>query len=76
MSKNLEKVMTDAMELPPALRAFMAERLIESLDTEDVPELSVKWKKEIHRRSLNVDRGLASLHSAETVFKKAFASLK
>jgi Putative addiction module component len=76
MSKTLEKVMTDAMGLPPTLRAFMAERLIESLDTEDVPELSIKWKKEIHRRSLNVDRGLASLLSTDTVFKKAFASLK
>lgn len=75
MNKTMEKVMLEAMELPPALRAFMAEQLIESLDTEDVPELSIKWKKEIHRRSQNVDRGVAALHSAETVFKKAFASL-
>ena len=75
MTKTLEKVMIGAMELPPALRAFMAERLIESLDMEDAPELSIKWKKEIQRRSLNVDRGLAALHSAETVFKKAFQSL-
>ncbi len=75
MSKTMEKVMLDAMALPPALRAFMAEQLIESLDTKDVPGLSMKWKKEIRRRSLNVDRGFAELHSAETVFKKAFASL-
>jgi putative addiction module component (TIGR02574 family) len=75
MSKTLEKVMVDAMELPPALRAFMAEQLIESLDRKDVPELSTKWKKEIRRRSLDVDHGLTTLHSAETVFKKAFASL-
>jgi hypothetical protein len=67
--------MSDALELPPALRAFMAEKLIESLDSSDVPALSSKWKTEIRRRSMEIDLGIAKLHSADTVFKKAFASL-
>jgi putative addiction module component (TIGR02574 family) len=75
MSKTLEKVMMGAMELPPALRAFMAERLIESLDTAETPALSAKWKAEIRRRSLEVDHGVAKLHAADRVFKKALASL-
>ena len=75
MNKTLEKVMSDALELPPALRAFMAEKLIESLDSSDVPALSSKWKTEIRRRSVEIDQGIAKLHSADAVFKKAFASL-
>jgi putative addiction module component (TIGR02574 family) len=75
MSKTLEKVMMGAMDLPPALRAFMAERLIERLDSAETPTLSAKWKAEIRRRSLEVDQGVARLHTADRVFKKALASL-
>ena len=35
--------MTEAMGLPPVLRAFVAEKLIESLDAPDAPALSAKW---------------------------------
>ncbi|HAJ79408.1 MAG TPA: addiction module antitoxin RelB [Fibrobacteres bacterium] len=75
MSKTLEKVMSDALELPPALRAFMAEKLIESLDSSEVSALSSKWKTEIRRRSMEIDQGIAKTHSADAVFKRAFASL-
>jgi putative addiction module component (TIGR02574 family) len=72
MSKTLEKVMSDALELPPTLRALMAEQLIESLDSAEAPVLTSKWKTEIRRRCVEVDQGIAKLHSADAVFKKAF----
>ena len=75
MSITAEKVMTDAMGLPPVLRAFVAEKLIESLDAPDTPPLSTAWKREIRRRCAEADRGSVKLLDADAVFAKAYASL-
>jgi len=70
-----EKVVSEALELPPSVRAFVAEKLIESLDAPDVPRLSAKWKTELRRRCAEVDRGTVSLCATESVFKRAYAAL-
>lgn len=67
--------MTEAMGLPPALRAFVAEKLIESLDASDSATVSAKWKKEVRKRCAEVDRGAVKLRDADAVFAKAYASL-
>jgi hypothetical protein len=76
MSTTAEKVMTEAMGLPPMLRAFVAEKLIESLDAPVSPPLSAKWRKEVRRRCAEVDRGAVKLRGADAVFANAYASLK
>ena len=68
--------MTEAMGLPPMLRAFVAEKLIESLDAPASLPLSAKWRKEVRRRCAEVDRGAVKLRGADAVFAKAYASLK
>lgn len=75
MTTTVEKVIHDAMALSTPLRAFVAERLIESLDYEVAPPLSTKWKAEIQRRCNEIEHGTAKMQSAETVFKRAYASL-
>ena len=75
MNVTAEKVVSDALDMPPALRAFVAEKLIESLDLAEAPRLSAKWRKELRRRCIQVDRGVAKLRDAETVFAEASASL-
>lgn len=75
MSTTAEKVMTEAMGLPPALRAFVAEKLIESLDAPDASPLSAKWKKEVRRRCAEMDRCAVELRDADKVFAIAYASL-
>ncbi len=75
MNITAEKIVTDAMELPPALRAFVAEKLIESLDETDSLPLSAQWKEEIRRRCAEIDKNSAQLRDADAVFKKAYASL-
>jgi len=75
MSTTAEKVITEAMGLPPTLRAFVAEKLIESLDAPDSPPLSAKWRKEVRRRCAEVDRGSVKLRDADAVFAKAYAFL-
>ena len=67
--------MTEAMGLPPVLRSFVAEKLIESLDASDVPALSAKWKNEVQRRCAELDRGVVELHDADAVFTRAHAVL-
>ncbi len=56
--------MVDAPGLPPPLRAFVAERLIESLDIPDADPLSVRWREEIRRRCTELDRGAVELRVA------------
>lgn len=75
MSTTVERVVTEAMELPPSLRAFVAEKLIESLDAPDSPPLSAKWREEIRRRCAEVDDGAVDLHDADKVFARAHATL-
>ena len=71
MKATAEKVMSEALELPPTLRAFVAEKLIESLEAPRSPRLSGKWKREIRRRCAQMDRGAVRLLDANTVFAKA-----
>ncbi|WP_028570954.1 addiction module protein [Desulfonatronum lacustre] len=75
MATIAERVVTEAMALPPAQRAFVAEKLIESLDVPDTPPLSVTWKEEVRRRCARMDRETLDLRDAEKVFAKAYSSL-
>ncbi len=76
MSTTAEKVVADAMALPPQLRAFVAEKLIESLDVPDAPQLSAPWQEEIRRRCAEMDRGTVELGDVDRAFAKAYAALK
>lgn len=57
------------------MRAFVAEKLIESLDACDGPPLSAKWREEVRRRCAEMDSGATELRDADMVFAKAYASL-
>jgi len=74
MSAKAEQIVADALELPAAARAFVAEKLIESLDADAGAELSPAWKQEIRRRCQEIDRGQVKLRDAEAVFSKAQVS--
>ncbi len=75
MSTTAEKIVSEALELPPAARAFVAEKLIESLDTALGSELSPKWREEIRRRCREIDQGMVELRDAESALARAFATL-
>ena len=53
----------------------LAEKLIESLDTEPGPELSPAWREEVRRRCREVDEGLVALRDAEDFFTRAHSEL-
>ena len=51
MGMTVEQLVSEALDMPAPIRAFVAERIIESLDVTDTPnDLSPEWKAEIERR--------------------------
>jgi putative addiction module component (TIGR02574 family) len=74
--RSVKKIVSEALELPPSLRALVAEQLIESLDEEVSSELSPAWRAEILRRCAEIDAGTAELLDADEVMARAFASLE
>lgn len=85
MSMSADKIVTEALALSPQARAFVAERLIESLDaapgtpgTPGTPgnELSPAWCEELAKRCREVDEGTVQLRAAADVFAKAYTSLE
>ena len=75
MSITAEKLVAEALELPLQIRAFVAEKLIESLDDAPGNELSPMWRKEVRGRCREMDEGIVELRSAEEVFAKAYAAI-
>ena len=75
MSSTVEQVVSEALELPPSVRAFVVEKPIESLDIVSGDELSPKWREEIRRRCAEIDQGAAELRDAESVFTRAYSAL-
>lgn len=75
MSTTAEKIVAEALGLSAQQRAFVAEKLIESLDVPDSPALSAKWRKEVRRRCAEMDRGAVGLRDADKVFAKAYTAL-
>ena len=75
MATVAEKIVSEALELPPPVRAFVAEKLIESLDAASGAELSPQWREEIRRRCAEIDEGAAELRDAEAVFARAYSAL-
>ncbi len=75
MSPTAERLVEEVLEQPRSVRAFMAEKLIESLEVQSAPELSDAWKTEIQKRCREIDNGQAELRDAEDVFKRAYATL-
>jgi len=61
--------------LSPQERAFVAEKLIESLDSEPEVALSAAWQEEIHKRCREVDEGTVELRDAEEVIARVYAAL-
>ncbi|MBU4285501.1 MAG: addiction module protein [Verrucomicrobia bacterium] len=75
MSITAAKIVSEALDLSPQARAFIAERLIESLDATPGSDISPAWREEIQKRCREVDKGLVELRDATDVFAKAYAAL-
>ncbi len=76
MTNQTDTILNDALKLPLTVRAYVAERLIESLDEEKDLPLSPAWQEEIERRRLEVENGTVSLIPAEEAFAHAHRTIE
>lgn len=76
MSSKTEHLMKQTLELPSQVRAFLAEKLLESLDFEEPFDLSSEWREEIDRRCRQIDEGRVQLTAGDEVFKEAVQRLQ
>ncbi len=75
MSERIDKIVAEALGLPAPLRAFIAAKLLESLDVDGDQELSPEWKEEIRKRCKEIDEGAVHLVEADDAFAKAYSKL-
>jgi putative addiction module component (TIGR02574 family) len=68
MPATLERIADEALSLPAQSRAFLAEKLLESLDREEDLPASDAWIAEVKKRCQEFEDGLALGIPAEEVF--------
>jgi putative addiction module component (TIGR02574 family) len=72
MSKALEEITKEAMDLPPRQRLELAGLLLESADAAADPEVEAAWDTEIRDRIRAIDEGRVTGSSAyEDVMREA-----
>jgi hypothetical protein len=72
---ELEKLETEALKLIPRLRARLAEKLLQSLETLSDAENERLWAEEALRRDEELETGAVAGRAAEEVFREARARL-
>ncbi|MFZ2445750.1 MAG: addiction module protein [Syntrophobacteraceae bacterium] len=70
MSSRSTQVLKEALTLPPAERAEIAERLLSSLDAPSQKEIDELWGKEAEDRLDAFDRGEIKAVPAKQVFER------
>lgn len=75
MDEKTEKTINEVLGLPVQIRAWLAEKLLESLDEGESFEISDDWRKEILMRCKQIDDSQVELKDAEEVFKAAMGAL-
>ena len=57
MNAELNRLLKDALRLPPEARGALAVHLLDSLDTQVDPDAEAAWDAEISRREREFDSG-------------------
>jgi putative addiction module component (TIGR02574 family) len=70
VTTEVHSVLAAALALPPADRAVVAERLLESLSDADQAEIDAAWAEETLRRLKAFDEGTVKATPAEEVFRE------
>ncbi|HET6401850.1 MAG TPA: addiction module protein [Candidatus Kapabacteria bacterium] len=72
MDRDVNRVIEEALELPPEDRLRVAERIYESMPED---EITTAWLDEAERRQAEWDAGLVEGVNIEDVLKKARARI-
>jgi len=75
MHRPSEKLVIQALNLPAQSRAYLAEKLIESLDVEAGTDLDINWKNKVVRRCREIDEGHAELTPSDKIFTQVLSAI-
>ena len=70
MSRTLEEIATEAMELTPDARAALAKQLLDSLAEPTPEEVEKSWVAEANRRYRELQAGKSRAFPSEEVFER------
>jgi putative addiction module component (TIGR02574 family) len=76
MKQSLEQVAEEILRLPHESRAYLAERLLESLDETEDFSVNPAWLAEVKRRLQEIDNGAVKCKTADEVFANLEQELK
>ncbi|MDA0839733.1 MAG: addiction module protein [Planctomycetota bacterium] len=68
---ELHRLAEDLLSLPPLSRAYLADRLVDSIDQYAEPEIEAAWRSEVERRLEEYEEGKVEGISSEEVFRQA-----
>lgn len=70
MPLTLEQLTSEAMKLPATLRILLADKLVESLDAEELDEIQRLWSVEAIRRRDEIRSGKVQAIPGEEVLEE------
>ena len=70
MSLTLEQITEEAMQLPATSRALLADKLVESLESEELDEIQRLWSAEAIRRRDEIRSGQVQPVPGEEVLEE------
>jgi len=76
MPRTLGELADEALALPSAARAFLAEKLLETLDGEDDVSVTESWRQEIRRRCQALDEGVTQAIHGDDAMSTARSSVR
>ncbi len=76
MSANLDKIEKEALDLSPQERAFLADRLLGSLDGDALTDIDAAWVAEAEHRYQEYKEGKRPGIPAQDIFAEADRMLK
>ncbi|MBI2929329.1 MAG: addiction module protein [Verrucomicrobia bacterium] len=75
MTAEAEKIALEVLTLPTAVRAFLAHRLIASLEDDFDDDAEAEWAAVIDRRSQEIEAGTVTCRPVAEVVKEIRAKL-
>lgn len=70
MDTLVEGIIAQALQMPPKIRATIAERLLSSLDLEPDMDVELAWQQEVQRRIVEVEKDEAICIPWEQVLQR------
>ena len=70
MVGTFEEILSAALELPPEMRAMLAEHLLLSLDGPNQKQIDDAWAEEAERRMREIDEGTVEAIDGELVMQR------